>query len=136
MTKITEEQCLSLLKEKFPNFIPYLEADIAYWGIEEGMTAQMMPFIQYAVDVIKSNNDIEIKKILDFAEFLLCNGDDTVQNGIATSFLEGLLNRDPEEIRFRNFCQYLGENSIDYCRAWDKFCGVRTEGLWDEEKNS
>lgn len=25
--------------------------------------------------------------------------------------------------------------SSEYCRVWDKFCGVKGEGLWDDEKS-
>ena len=39
---------------------------------------------------------------------------------------------DQEEIQFSSFIQYLGEESIGYCKAWDEFCGVKTKGLWDE----
>src|SRR5690348_1412938 len=131
MEKITEEKCINLLKEKFPKFIPYWEAEIALWG-DRGMMAQMLPFSKYAIDVIKSNNTIEIKNIFDLVEFLLCNANQSVQNGVATVFLEYLLAKDPDEIKFRNFHQYLGIKSIDYCRVWDKFTGVKTDGLWDD----
>ena len=40
-------------------------------------------------------------------------------------------------IRFKTICPYLRENeSLSYCRAWDEFCGVRTDGLWTEEEKS
>ncbi len=94
----------------------------------------MMPFEEYAIDTIKSDDEVEIKKIFDFVEFLLCNGNESVQNAIATSFLEYLMSKDPDELNFSKFAKYLGENAIGYCRAWDKFTGIRTEGLWEEEK--
>lgn len=56
------------------------------------------------------------------------------KNGIATVFFEYLMAKDPTEIKFKTFSQYLGKESLDYCRAWDKFTGVRTEGLWDDEQ--
>ena len=28
------------------------------------------------------------------------------------------------------FVPYLGQESREYCKAWDQFTGVRTEGLW------
>lgn len=134
MKKITEEQCLDLLKEKFPKFIPYRDAYVTCWETTHGVLALMGPFSEYAIGVIKANNTAEIENILDCAEFLLCNGDQLVQNAVATVFLEDLMNKDPDEIKFGSICKYLGKNSIDYCRAWDEFCGMRTEGLWDDEK--
>jgi hypothetical protein len=136
MEKITLEQSLILLKERFPNFIPYWESYTTYWEIYEGSIAQMTPFAQYAIEMIKTKNTPEIKRIFEFIEFLLCEGDESVQAGAATIFLEYLLSKDPTEIKFSTFCQYLGKNSLGYCRDWDEYCGVRTDGLWTDEEKS
>jgi hypothetical protein len=133
MKKITLDECKNLLKEKFPKFIPYWEDETALYG-DEGITVLFIPFAEYAIEVIKANNIAEIKNIFDVVEFLFCNGDESVGNGVATVFLEYLMNKDPSEIRFSNFVQYMEKNAIEYCRAWDKFCGMRTEGLWENEK--
>lgn len=132
MKKITEKDCIHLLKKKFPKFIPYWNSYVNKWGLDQGITIQMMPFDEYVVDVIKSKNDSEIKEIFDFVEFLYCNGDDSVQDAITTSFLEALLNKDPEEIQFIDFAKHLGKNSIEYCRAWDEFTSVKTKAIWSE----
>lgn len=129
MKKITDDDCISLIKEKFPEFLSYWQSYINYWGSDLGLTIQMLPFSEYTLEVIKSNNQNEIRKIFDFVEFLICNGDESVQNAITTSFLESLLNKDPGEIKFSHFSNFLGENTINYCIAWDKFTGVKTEGL-------
>ncbi len=134
MEKITGENCIELMKERFPGFLPYWESYIRDSGSGLGLTIQMLPFGKYTINVIKSSDEIEIKKIFDFVEFLLCNGDDSVQTAMTTSFLEYLMSKDPDELKFSKFAKYLGENAIGYCRAWDKFTGVRTEGLWEEEK--
>jgi len=62
---------------------------------------------------------------------LLINGDESVKNAIATSFLEYLMSNDPDEIQFTSFSKFLGKHSIEYCRAWDEFTGVRTKGIWE-----
>lgn len=131
MEKVTAENFINLLKEKFPKFIPYWDSYVNYWGMNQGITIQMIPFSEYVVDVIKTNNIIEIKNIFDFVEFLLCNGDESIQNAVATSFLEYLLNKAPDEIKFNVFAKYLGENTIKYCKAWDEFTGIKTKGLWE-----
>jgi hypothetical protein len=130
MEKISGEKCIELMKENFPKFPAYWEAYIRDFGSDLGLTIQMLPFCEYTIDVIKSNDEAEIKKNFDFVEFLLCNGHELVQNAIATSFLEYLMSKDPDEIKFSKFVKFLGKNAIDYCRAWDKFTGVKTEGLW------
>ncbi len=132
MKKITAKNCIELIKQTFPKFLPYWESYIRDFGPDLGLTIQMIPFEEYALSVVKINNVIEIKKIFDFVELLFCNGDESVKDAIATSFLEYLLSKDPDEIKFKKFVKYMGENAIGYCRAWDKFTGTRTEGLWED----
>lgn len=132
MEPITEKRCIELMKEKFPKFHSYWETYIRDHGSDLGITIQMLPFCKYTVDAIKSNNEAEIEKIFNFVEFLLCNGDDDVQTAITTSYLEYLMSKDPDEIQFASVVKYLGENSKEYCRAWDKFTGVKTKGLWED----
>ncbi len=135
MKTITLEECKKLLKEKFPEFIPYWEAEISLWG-EEGILALFSPFSSYTIEVIKANNPSQLKKIFDSVEFLISEGDESVKNGVATVFLEDLMKQDPAEFEFKTICPYLGKNSIGYCRDWDEFCGVRTDGLWTDEEKS
>lgn len=131
---VTGNKCIELMKEKFPQFLPYWEAYVRNFGEDLGLTIQMLPFGKYSIDVIKSNDETEIKNIFIFVEFLLCNGDESVQTAMTTSYLEYLISKDLDEIKFSKFAKFLGENAIGYCRAWDKFTGVRTEGLWEKEK--
>src|ERR1700733_1912519 len=107
MEKVTSENCIELIKKKFPNFIPYWESYTTEFGSDLGLTVQLIPFEEYTLDKIKSNDQIEIEKIFEFVEWLLCNGDELVQNAIATGFLEYLLSKDPDEINFSKFFKYL-----------------------------
>ncbi len=132
MKQITGERCIELMKEKFPGFLSYWEAYIRDFGSDNGLHIQMLPFDEYTIDTIKSNDKDEMEKIFNFVEFLLCNGDDYVQTAITTSYLEYLMSKDPDEIQFASFVKYLGKNSKEYCRAWDKFTGVKTKGLWED----
>ncbi len=132
MEPITEKRCIGLMKENFPKFHSYWETYIRNHGSDLGITIQMLPFCKYTIDAIKSNDEVEIEKIFSFVEFLLCNGDDDVQTAITTSYLEGLMNKDPDEIQFVSFVKYLGKNSKEYCKAWDEFTGVKTKGLWED----
>ena len=47
-----------------------------------------------------------------------------------TCFLENLMNRTPSKIDPKTFVPLLGQRSREYCKAWDEFCGTRTDGLW------
>ncbi len=130
MEKITGERCIELMKEIFPNFSSYWDSYIEDYGTGLGLTTQMTPFGKYAEDAIKEKDETKIKKIFDFVEFIFLNGDQSVRNAIATGFLEHLMHKDPEQIKFRTIVQYLGTNAIQFCRAYDKITGVKTEGLW------
>lgn len=133
MKEITRDVLIQLLKENFPNFIPYWENYVNECdGIDLGISHDMTPFSDFAVNEIKSENLNEIEKIFIFVEFLMCNANNSVKDAIATCFLEDLLNKDPEEIQFIKFRQYLGKETIAYCKAWDLFTGVMTKGLHDD----
>ena len=132
MKKITSEKCIELIKESFEQFSSYWESYVQDFGADLGITIQMLPFCEYAIDTIKSGDEVRIKKIFDFVEFLLCNGNESVQNAVTTAFLEYLISKDPDEIQFTKFAKYLGENTIGYCRAWDGFTGVKTDGIWED----
>jgi len=89
----------------------------------------MIPLTDYVVDIIKSKDENEIKRIFVFIEFLMCSGDEDVQTAIATGFLKDLINYDPDEIQFINFSQYLGKKTIDHLRGWNEFNGAETKGI-------
>jgi len=130
--QITEDNLIHLIKEKFPAFIPHWRAYLRRFGLDQGIMIQMSPLIDYVVEVVKQQDENEIKSIFDYIEFLMCDGDEYVQTAIATGFLEGLLNKDPDEIQFIKFRQYLGKETLAHCRAWDIFTGVMTKGLHDD----
>ncbi|WP_316355617.1 DUF7674 family protein [Candidatus Neptunichlamydia sp. REUL1] len=133
MKEITEEKCIELMKEKFPKFLPYWEKYVEEEGLDDGITIKVIPFAEYTIDRLNLCDDLELGKIFDLVEFLLNRGDQSVQNAMATGYLECLMHKDPNEIKFRGFVKFLGKHSLEYCKAWDKFTGVRTDGLWDEE---
>lgn len=132
MEEIKENNLMNLFNEKFPKFVPYWDTYVNKWGLDMGLCNDVLPFGKYVIYEIKLENYIEIEKIFNFIEFLLCNGNEYVKTAIATCFLEYLLHKDPEEIQFIKFRQYLGKETIAYCRAWDKFTGVMTKGLHDD----
>lgn len=133
MKKINSWECLNLLRDRFPKYDKYRQPYVAEWGNHaDFMFAIMSPLQEYTLDVIRSHNTSEIKRIFDTAEYLMVLGDQDVQNGVATQFLENLMNANISE--FILIIPYLGEESIEYCRAWDKFTGVKTKGLWYDEQ--
>lgn len=131
MKQITSKKSFKLLKEKFPKFQAYWDSYIKAFGEDQGISIQMIPIINYVSDAILLNDNSDLKEILEFVEFLLVRGDESLKNAIATTFLEALLAKDFNEKQFRILSKLLGKESVEYCKAWDEFTGVKTPGLWD-----
>jgi len=62
MKKISGEKCIELIKEAFPRFLKYWKVYLKDFGSDNGLNIQMIPFGEYVVDAIKSNDESEIKK--------------------------------------------------------------------------
>lgn len=126
---IKEEELIIFLIKEFPKFKPYWESFLDNWSMDEGITIKIYPFSDYALDIIKSENESEIERVCEFIEYLTINGDEGVQAAMTTVVLEYLLSKDPEEIQFKKFAHHLGKESVEYCKAWNEFCGCKTEGI-------
>jgi len=125
--------CIELILEKFPEFQPYWETYKQWWGSQEsGFYNDISEFSHYVIDLLiqKNSHPEKIKEIFNFVEYLIIRGDEDIKNAIHTCFLENILNQTPEKIDPNQFVPYLGHKSREYCKAWDQFTGVKTEGLW------
>ena len=127
--RISDVDCIDFLIKELPKFCIYWESNKDKCA-QFGLTIQLDPFCDYAIDVIKTNDENQLKKIFDCVEFLICEGDEKVANAMTTVFLEYLMNMSPDKISFKTVAKFLGKESIGYCRAWDTFCGIKSEGLW------
>jgi hypothetical protein len=98
-----------------------------------GIVSDLSEFANYVTALIEQGdvNILYLYEIFVFIEFLMLNGDEDVKTATATGFLEAMLNVTPEKIKASTYVPYLGKESIAYCKAWDRFTGVKTEGLWD-----
>jgi hypothetical protein len=97
---------------------------------EHGLCIDLSEFSDHVVDLIKTDHTDELKVIFDLVEDLIVSGDAQVRDAITTCFLENLLNAvSPTGIPASAFVAFLGPNAREFCRAWDKFTGVQTEGL-------
>lgn len=101
-----------------------------FWG-DTSFAGGMREFSDYVVDLLIQNdqNSTLIREIFTYIEFLIINGDEDVKDVVTTCFLENILNLTPRKIDPKRYVTYLGSESREYCRAWDKFTGVKTEGL-------
>jgi hypothetical protein len=131
--KVSQENCMKLILNKFPDFLPlwnaYKAEEDEYF--KTSLWGEMSEFSHYIWTLLgaKTLDPARVKEIFCYMEELLVNGDDDVQNAICTCFLENILNVTPEQVDPKQFVSHLGPESRKYCLAWDAFTGVKTEGL-------
>lgn len=128
---ITRRDCISWILTRVPGFQKRWQAHLDYWqGEEAGLCNDIAEFSDYAVELIKNRRTSEIRAVFELVENLMVEGDDTVKDAAATCFLENLLNQaSAGNTSSSAFVDLLGPESRAYCKAWDEFTGVQTEGL-------
>lgn len=117
----------------------YLYSD--YNDREEGVRfCRLMTTIGWYVEDILNTPHItsektkEVEEIFSLVEYFLNEGEFSVKAAAATCFLENLINyTSAGTLAPEKLIPYLvGKKSIEYCKAWDEFTGVKTPGLWSE----
>jgi len=72
----------------------------------------------------------ENKSIWACVEDLLVSGNEEVKNGIATGFVEAVLGDvSSGRLKADTFAGLLGEETVKYCKAWNRFTGCPIEGI-------
>jgi hypothetical protein len=134
---IKHNECMNLILKNFPGFQSDWQEHLDWWdGDTPGFSNDMSAFSHYVLALLKNNKDSqEIKDIFILIEQLVSKGDEEVKNSACTCFLENLINATSwERVHASTFIYLLGPESRKYCKAWDEFTGVKTEGLWDDDK--
>lgn len=132
---VSKEHSIKLILKEFPDFNKQWDEYLSYWdGVSPNYSLEMSEFSRYVIELLKKQRtDIEyVKKIFNFIEMLIIEGNEEVRTAVTTCLLENLLNSVSwERILSETFVPYLGIKSKEYCKSWDKFTGVKTPGLWD-----
>jgi len=132
---VSEIEVINIILDKFPDFEEYWKQEVEeLWGEDNpGVSADMVVFSHYIKDLIIKNNKADedvIEQSFILAEYLMKEGTVKVKDAVATCFLENLINAVAwERIPASSFIHLLGKESKKYCKAWDEFTGVKTEGL-------
>lgn len=110
-----------------PSFQPVWDDHQNDWGHESpGACSVFSAFSSFVHDAVTHGTHLDLRAIFDFIETCLAEGDDEVQAGASTCFLENLQNKETPPAAW---VPLLGSESIVFCRAWDAFTGVQTPGL-------
>lgn len=132
MSQVTEINCMQNILERVPAFKQDWQTHLDYWnGEEAGLCNDMSEFSRYVADLILTNQLESLPQIFSLVEEFLNEGNQQVQEAIATCFLENLINCcSSDDLDAEAFIHLLGPASEAYCKAWDEFTGVKTKGLW------
>ena len=129
---ITEENCFEFILKVEPEFLLPLSNHMEEWGADSNTHSKMSVFSDFFEEKISQGNYSKVEEVLAAIEHLLVedNSDKEVKEAVCTCFLENLINfASNQRIPYESFVPFLGKQSREFCRSWDKFTGVKTPGL-------
>ena len=115
--------------------------DFAAWWAEDGLFRTeddgsfsvhgvVAVFSHFVAARLAQEPTEELQRIFQFVESNLTDDGSDLDNALCTCFLENLMNRVPETIEASRLVPLLGPKARRFCRGYDEWCGMRTEGLW------
>jgi hypothetical protein len=130
MNALNKGHALDLVLSAAPEFRPMLESFRAEWGDEvPGLCSEFSELSDFVIAKLQSGATDGLRVLLETVERLMVEGDEEVKDAAATCFLENLMNATPDRISPAAVVPLLGPESRNFCRAWDRFCGLKTPGL-------
>jgi hypothetical protein len=123
---------LNALIELCPTFAESWAGDAYLWTDDTGkytVFGVFSAFSSYISDTLIGGGAPFLGEVFRFVERCMSE-DEEMGTATTTCFLENLMNRVPETLDPSTFVPLLGPESRAYCRAWDEFCGTKTDGLW------
>ncbi|MDD9950827.1 MAG: hypothetical protein OXT67_04605 [Zetaproteobacteria bacterium] len=98
----------------------------------EDVFQDMSALSSFVSEALTNHEDYNYQCFFNYIETLVTHHDEKISTASTTNFLENLINTSSSgTFDSRSFTKYLGPKSIEYCKAWDEFCGAKTPGLWD-----
>lgn len=128
---ILKENCMRIILQKVPEFISDWKEHLMFWnGDEPGLCNDLSAFSTFVIENLAKMDEERKAEVFNVIEYLLLEGEQCVQEAVATCFLENLQNSaEPNKFPTLSFVSYLGQKSREYCLAWDEFTGAKTDGL-------
>jgi hypothetical protein len=129
------EEGLKLLVESAPVLRDECDRMSREWAPEPPPTTVLMGALGHGlVNAIDRLATKELMAVSAAVEHLLVAGTTELQDATATGFLEALVHASCEPRLLARMVTQLGPAARDYLRAWDRFTGVRTPGLYDSSE--
>ena len=115
-----------------PGFAKVWDSERGIWSADDGtftVHGVFAAFSNYIRDRLVSRSSARMRRVFAYVESKLTGEDSEVDNAVCTCFLENLMNCVPQLIAPQKLVPLLGPKSREFCRAWDRWCGMETEGL-------
>jgi hypothetical protein len=115
-----------------PEFAAVWNRQCDLWTADDGsftVHGVFAVFSDYIADRLGRAADPDLLRVFEYVESKVTDDNSDVDNAACTCFLENLMNRVPETIPPQHLVPFLGPKSRRFCRAWDEWCGVKTQGL-------
>jgi hypothetical protein len=135
---ITKEEMFKLIIKNYPEFENIFNTFIKeFWGNEKVSGCTIMnQFDDFTMPIITGSNHDAKTELFSLIEKLVVEGDEETSTAACTCYIENLINQASHDdnvfnLRYEHFVPYLGPESREYVRAWDKFTGVKTPGIDD-----
>ena len=113
-----------------PSYKSTLDRYLKEWG--DGPPLYTLEFEDYAHFLAKSFEDLEWSEKRDAFQYIedcVVSNDDIARDSATTGFLEAIMNSiDNGRMTLDQVRDYIGEKSLAYCIAWDRFNGTNTMG--------
>jgi len=87
-------------------------------------------FSHYVAERLAQGPAPDLRRVFQYVETKLTGDNYELDNAFATCFLENLMNRVPGSIAPASLVSLLCPKAREFCRGYDEWCGIRTEGLW------
>lgn len=131
---IHEHETLQLLLEAYPECRDELVKNADYWIPKSGPVSACALFL-HVTSVVQTRfvegDYVHAEPLFALIERFISEGDERLSTAACTCFIESLQNAASHgnQFEFAHFVGLLGSKSMEHARAWDKFTGVKTEGL-------
>lgn len=130
-----DARCIEELLASCPGFRPHWDEHLAWWGGGgAGLMLDLAVFGEYAAQVIRRDQSVELAAVAASAERLLGSESQSVRDAAVVGFLAGLMDRcraDAEHIPFERLARQLGPVALAAGQKLDEKLGTRTPGLWE-----
>jgi len=81
------------------------------WSLTQAIHLKMVSFANYLLEILMERDETEMRRHLNFVEYMLQYGTDEVRHSVMTVVFDLVLSKDPEEINLDEILPFMGEQT-------------------------